>query len=101
MKIPDLSPYRKYLPEASIILVLLMALWIIFSPWYGLIRFFQVNKELAEIQTANQALYEENQKLQAEIDRLKNDPAYQEEVARKQFGLLKDNEILYDFNKKK
>jgi cell division protein FtsB len=101
MKIPDLSSYRKYLPEASLILVLLMALWIIFSPWSGLIRFFQINKELAEIQTANQALYEENQKLQAEIDRLKNDPAYQEEVARKQFGLLKNNEILYDFNKKK
>jgi cell division protein FtsB len=35
------------------------------------------------------------------VNRLENDPATIEEVARKKFGFLKENEILYDFSKKK
>ena len=36
-----------------------------------------------------------------EIDRLQNDPDYLEEKARKDYGMLKENETLYIFKKKK
>jgi len=37
--------------------------------------------------------------IQAEIDGLQDDPEYLEEVARKEYGLLKKNERVYDFSK--
>jgi len=41
-----------------------------------------------------------NKALQEEINRLENDPAYLEEKARKEYGMLKENEVLYIFKKK-
>ena len=49
----------------------------------------------------NKRLEEENAILREEIDRLKHDPTYLEEKARKEYGLLKKNEMLYKFDKKK
>jgi cell division protein FtsB len=51
----------------------------------------------------NQELNKKNEALYREITRLKQDPLYLEEVARKEFGLVKSNEIIFfidDENKK-
>jgi cell division protein FtsB len=51
----------------------------------------------------NQELNKKNEALYREITRLKQDPLYLEEVARKEFGLVKPNEIIFfidDENKK-
>jgi cell division protein FtsB len=48
----------------------------------------------------NKRLAEENKALQKEIDRLQDDPAFLEEKARKEYGMLKENEVLYIFKKK-
>jgi cell division protein FtsB len=51
----------------------------------------------------NQELNKKNESLYREITRLKQDPLYLEEVARKEFGLVKPNEIIFfiDDEKKK
>ena len=51
----------------------------------------------------NQELNKKNETLYREITRLKQDPLYLEEVARKEFGLVKPNEIIFfiDDEKKK
>ena len=46
-------------------------------------------------------LEKENQKLLEEIDRLHTDKKYLESVARRELGLIKDDEILYRFTKEK
>ena len=46
-------------------------------------------------------LEEENQRLLEEINRLRNDRKYIESVARRELGLIKENETLYRFTQKK
>jgi cell division protein FtsB len=92
---------RKIIQLAGLLAVVAILLWVVFSPTSGLVRFFQANEEQEHVRTANQNLQQENTMLQQEVNRLENDPATIEEVARKKFGFLKENEILYDFSKKK
>ena len=92
---------RKIIQLAGLLAVVAILLWVVFSPTSGLFRFFQANEEQEHVRTANQNLQQDNTTLQQEVNRLENDPATIEEVARKKFGLLKENEILYDFSKKK
>ncbi len=92
---------RKVIQIAGLLAVALILLWVVFSPTSGLVVFFHASEEKEEVQAANQNLQQENKKLQHEVCRLENDPAAIEEVARKKFGLLKKNEIIYDFSKKK
>ena len=46
-------------------------------------------------------LEKENQKLLEKINRLHTDKKYLESVARRELGLIKDDEILYRFTKDK
>ena len=92
---------RKVIQLAGLLAIVLILLWVAFSPTSGLVRFFQASEEKEEVRAANQNLQQENKKLQQVVNRLENDPATIEEVARKKFGLLKKNEIIYDFSKKK
>jgi len=74
-------------------------LWIIFSPGTGLLFLMGHRAELEQLQEKTAELEKENSDLHAEIDRLQNDPEYLEEVARKEYGLLKKNERVFDFSK--
>lgn len=80
-------------------LVLAAVLWVIFSPGTGLISLMGHRAELEQLQEKTIELEKENSNLQEEIDRLQNDPEYLEEVARKEYGLLKKNERVFDFSK--
>ncbi len=79
----------------AFLLVCLTLGWIIFST-YGVRRYYKLCKEINVVKAENQRLKEENKNIRRELDRLKNDPAYREEVARKKFGLIKKNEIIFD-----
>jgi cell division protein FtsB len=64
---------------------------------YGFIHLYRVGKEreayiqkIKKLTKENQALFEENQ-------RLREDPKYVERVARKELGLVKENEVIYRF----
>ena len=92
---------RKTIQIAAAAIILLILLWVVFSSRTGIVRFFQTNREREAVQSANQDLEQKNKQLREEVDRLENDPTVIEEVARKQFGLIKKNEIIYDFSKKK
>ena len=43
-------------------------------------------------------LERENQKLREEVKRLKSDKRYIEEIARKELGMVKEGEIIYQFD---
>jgi cell division protein FtsB len=92
---------KKLLLYSGFFCVVLLILWIIFAPGRGAFDLFRNQKELKRIQAENIRLKDENKALQEEIDRLRNDPAYLEEKARKEYGMLKENEVLYIFKNKK
>jgi cell division protein FtsB len=84
----------------SILIVAAVGAWSLFGP-YGALKYYRVRNELQAILAQNEQLREANTALRQEIDKLGNDPAYLKEVARRQFGLIKKNEVIYEFPKKK
>lgn len=84
----------------KIVLVLLLfaLLWIVFAPGSGVVALMSKRSELAKRQKETAQIQQQIEDLQSHIDRLQNDPLYLEDVARKDFGLLKKNERVYDFS---
>ncbi len=80
--------------------LLLVILFVLFSP-VGVMRYYRVKQNYEKVQEANNRLEEQNASLRKEIDRLRNDPDYIEEIARKKYGMIKKNEVLYQFKNKK
>ncbi len=66
----------------------------------GLFHLLKLKKEMERIKETNLKIEEENQKLREEIRRLKQDKRYIEEIARKELGMVKEGEILYQFDLK-
>ena len=64
----------------------------------GVFRLLRLQKELEEIKRRNLKIEEENRKLGEEIKRLQSDKRYIEEIARKELGLVKEDEIIYQFD---
>lgn len=90
---------QKRLITISMIIALILISWIAFSP-KGLITYFRLTENLKTVKAENQKLEKENKELRQEIARIMSDSAYLEEIARKKYGLIKKNEILFDFEKK-
>jgi cell division protein FtsB len=64
----------------------------------GILHLFHLQKEVARIKESNIKLEEENQKLREEVIRLQRDKRYIEEIARKELGMVKEGEIIYQFD---
>lgn len=63
----------------------------------GLLHIHRLNQEKEEMQKKADALKAENDKLKREIDALKSDRRYLESIARRDFGLVRPNEVVYQF----
>lgn len=66
----------------------------------GLLRIYHLSKEKQEVQLRLESLKGENMKLVREVDALKNDRRYLESIARRDFGMVRKNEIIYQFPQK-
>jgi len=64
----------------------------------GILHLFRLQKELARIKEMNLKMEEENRRLREEMKRLQNEKRYIEEIARKELGLVKEGEIIYQFD---
>lgn len=91
---------KKQLSYIGLFLAFLLLLWIVFAPSKGIYALHKAKKEIFRLQEENKKLAAQNKELQKEINRLQDDPAYLEEKARKDYGMLKKNEMLYIFKKK-
>ncbi|ACM21270.1 septum formation initiator family protein [Geotalea daltonii FRC-32] len=63
----------------------------------GLLRIYHLNKDNKEIREHLQSLKTENEKLKREIEALRSDRRYLESIARRDFGLVRQNEVIYQF----
>lgn len=87
---------RRRIILITILTFSLATAWIIFSP-QGALRYYDLKKQITTVKNENRELKGKNLKLEQEIEKLKNDSAYLEEIARKEFGLVKKNEIVFTF----
>jgi cell division protein FtsB len=88
-------------PRKSLILwafPVLVTLGLIFLTTNGLHELKKM-KQLAQKRETlifyNQELNKKNEEIYRKINRLKRDPVYLEEIARKEFGLVKPDEIIF------
>ncbi len=64
----------------------------------GILHLIRLRKELARIKEVNIKVEEENRKLKEEVRRLRYEKRYIEEIARKELGMVKEGEIIYQFD---
>lgn len=63
----------------------------------GLLRIYHLSREKEQIRERVGEVRGENEKLKREIEALKTDRRYLESIARKDFGLVRPNEMVYQF----
>ncbi len=90
---------KKFLFSCGTALALLLLLWILFSPTNSVMNLFNAGENLKLLQAEINRLETENAKLREDVARLEKDRQYVEELARKEHGLIKKNELLYKFDK--
>jgi cell division protein FtsB len=74
----------------------LIVAWLAFGD-RGFIHLYRMEKERQAYLERIRILEEENQNLLEQINRLRSDEEYIESEARKELGLLKENEVIYRF----
>lgn len=67
----------------------------------GLLRIYELRHDKSRINTRLIDAKAENEKLKLEIVALKTDKRYLESIARKDFGLVRSNEVIYQFPQEK
>lgn len=87
---------RMFLIPAAFILFILF--FTIFGE-RGLLHIHHLTEEKAELEKQAETLKAENDRLRREIEALKTDHRYLESIARRDFGLVRPNEIVYQFPK--
>jgi len=64
----------------------------------GVLHLLRLQKELGRIKETNVKMEEENQRLKEEVRRLQYEKRYIEEIARKELGMVKEEEMIYLFD---
>jgi cell division protein FtsB len=84
---------QSILLSAAVLLLIGLFFFIIISE-HGLADLRYLRKERDRLAEENRQLTRENLFLSVEIDRLKNDPEYIENVARQELGMIGENEVI-------
>ena len=77
-----------------------MLLFIVFGE-NGVTDLYKLKMEKDNLSKNNHELKKENLSLYREIERLKNDPGYVEDVARKELGVIGKDEVIIKIKKRK
>ncbi len=92
---------RKRLHRIILLVATVVILLLLFLPGHSLMSYYRLRRQVSALTLQNQRLEKRNRELATEIERLRTDDAYLEELARKKYGLLKDNETVYEFKTRK
>lgn len=96
----SLSPLQlSKLLKIIFVLVCAGVLWLFLAPDMGILSLKKEHDRLEALQQQKHNLEQENAALRQEIERIENDIEYFERIAREKHGLLKKNEMIFDFSK--
>lgn len=90
---------RKMMWLLGSVVAIFFLLWILFAPGRGFFHYLKLHREIAALTEENSRLEAKNVELTEDIKKLQSDNAYLEKVAREKHGLLKKNEMVFDFEK--
>ena len=95
-----MGPFKGYNKRVLITVLMLVSVRIFFTFFgeKGLLQVYRLRRELKEIESVNMELRQENERLRAEIGNLRTNKKYIEELARRELGLVKKGEIVYQFD---
>ena len=95
-----MGPLKGYNKRVLITVLMLVSLMIFFTFFgeKGLLQVYRLRRELREIERVNMELRQENERLRGEIGNLRTNKKYIEELARRELGLVKKGEIVYQFD---
>jgi len=82
---------------------LLLSFFLFFIIWgdQGFIELYELQSEYQQLYDYSQTLEKENVNLHQLIERLKHDPKYVERIARTELGMIRDNETIIKFSRRK
>jgi cell division protein FtsB len=87
---------ERMLPVAVLVVAVIGAPVLIFSP-QGLPRLRGLQKELADVNEENADLHREIDSLRGRVTRLRDDPRAVERIARDNLGLVRQTEVVFQF----
>lgn len=87
-----------FCPLSLVLLVLFNFLLVIVFGDNGLVDYALLKSERRQLLKSNEAVARENLALYREIDRLRNDLEYVENVARHDLGMIGKNELIFKFD---
>ncbi|GBE13354.1 cell division protein FtsB [bacterium BMS3Bbin14] len=88
---------RRFLRRIVVLVIVFGMLWLIFAPGRGLLSYRRLQSRIGTLVRENKALVKHNAELRHDVDRLQHDGAYLEELARQKYGLLKKNEMVFEY----
>jgi cell division protein FtsB len=83
-------------PWWAVLIILALVAMALFGD-KGVLRALQANREKGDLEAQVKALEATNDELRKEIQALRNDPRTIENLARKELGMVKDDELVYQF----
>jgi cell division protein FtsB len=84
---------QKFFLTAALMVILSTLLLIVFGE-NGLTDRRRLKARYGEVVSENMAIAKENARLYRQIERLNNDPAYIESIARRELGMIGNNEVI-------
>lgn len=93
---PTTRLLERILPVAMLVVAVVGAPVMIFSP-QGLPRLRGLEKELGDVDEENAALRREIDSLKGHVARLRDDPGAVERIARDNLGLVRQTEVVFQF----
>ena len=93
------SPSSAALSTKSVLSILLILVLLGFALFgdKGILRAVQFNRQKTELQAELQRVEEINSALRQEIKSLRSDRRYIEDIARRELGMVKKDELVYQF----
>jgi cell division protein FtsB len=91
---------ERFLPIAILAMAVIGAPVMIFAP-QGLPRLRGLERELADVDDENAQLRREIEGLRGQVTRLRDDPRAVERIARDDLGLVRQSEVVFQFQTRK
>ena len=92
------SPKGEYVVWGLFLGLSFWFLWSAFSGPQGAVKLLRLRGALRDLEEKNRVLLRENQRLEKEIYLLRTSPAYQEKIAREEYGYSYKGERVYTFS---
>ncbi|MGQ9499375.1 MAG: FtsB family cell division protein [Dissulfurimicrobium sp.] len=77
-----------------------LVIWSIIGP-FGIWKLIKIKNRRDQLIVENMNKIRANADIEKDIKRLKTDPSYQEKIIRKELGMIRNGEIVYEFRDKK